>query len=147
MLAIDGLQALYSKTEYRNQHYEHIKSYHLSLPRLLMEYASGKRIFVSYSEFLVFLIFSDNMKARGAVVGALAPSLSQYPIPPELKQALQLESPSPYTKLNPGMLEYAQGLEAMQVPESLEYSEATSIFEIWARDRALHTSKYFRLMN
>ena len=47
LLAVDELQALYGKTLYRDQHFVPIHSYHLSMPRLIMEYVSGKRSFVS----------------------------------------------------------------------------------------------------
>ncbi|KAL5492220.1 hypothetical protein ACEPAI_3667 [Sanghuangporus weigelae] len=123
LLAVDEIQALYCKTEYRNQHYEHIKSYHLSLPRLLMEYASGKRTL-----------------NRGAVLGAISSTITQYPLGPELKQALSLgEHLNPYTKLRKGLLEYTQGLEPLHVPDKLEYDEAVAMFEIWKKDRALHS--------
>ncbi|KAL5513011.1 hypothetical protein ACEPAH_3409 [Sanghuangporus vaninii] len=123
LLAVDEFQALYCKTEYRNQHYEHIKSYHLSLPRLLMEYASGKRTL-----------------NRGVVLGAISSSITQYPLGPELKQALSLdEHLNPYTKLRKGLLEYTQGLEPLRVPDKLEYDEAIAMFEIWKKDRALHS--------
>ncbi|KAI5124226.1 hypothetical protein M0805_005076 [Coniferiporia weirii] len=124
LLAIDEFQALYCKTAYRDQHYEHIKSFHLSLPRLLMEYASGKKTF-----------------KRGAVVGALSSSLTQYPLGPELQKELVRDHPvDPYTKMVPGMVEYAQGLKPLRVPEKLEYDEAAALFEIWVKDRALHSA-------
>ncbi|EJD07363.1 uncharacterized protein FOMMEDRAFT_16060 [Fomitiporia mediterranea MF3/22] len=129
LLAVDEFQSLYCKTEYRNQHYEHIKSYHLSLPRLVMEYASGKRVF-----------------NRGAVLGAVSQSLTQYPFTPELQTALERDkSIDPYTKLIPGMVEYAQGLKALRVPDKLEYAEAAAMFEIWMKDRALHSDAYDEL--
>ena len=46
LLAVDDIQALYGKTLYRDPQFVPIHSYHLSLPRLIMEYASGKRVFV-----------------------------------------------------------------------------------------------------
>ena len=46
LFAVDGFQALYHKTKYRDPHFTPINSYHLSIPRLIMEYASGKRSFV-----------------------------------------------------------------------------------------------------
>ncbi|KAH8105549.1 mitochondrial ribosomal death-associated protein 3-domain-containing protein [Phellopilus nigrolimitatus] len=131
LLAVDEFQALYGKTEYRNQHYEHIKSFHLSVPRLLMEYACGKKHF-----------------KRGAVIGALSSSLSQYPITRELQQALQRSAEDsergqisdPYTKVIAGMVEYSQGLSPFEVPGKLEYAEAAALFEIWMRDKALHSA-------
>lgn len=49
MLAIDDFQALYCKTSYKDPQFSTIKSYHLSMPRLLLEYASGKKSFVCYT--------------------------------------------------------------------------------------------------
>ena len=48
LLAVDDFQALYNHTSsYRNPRFEGIKTYHLSIPRLLLEFASGKKSFVS----------------------------------------------------------------------------------------------------
>lgn len=46
LVAVDDFQALYGKTTYKDPQFEPIKSYHLSTPRLLIEYASGKKSFV-----------------------------------------------------------------------------------------------------
>lgn len=46
LLAVDDFQALYCKTSYKDGQFSAIKSYHLSMPRLLLEYASGKKSFV-----------------------------------------------------------------------------------------------------
>jgi hypothetical protein len=57
LLAVDDFQALYCKTAYRDPHFVPIKPYHLSIPRLLLEYASGRKSFVSFSAFSVFISF------------------------------------------------------------------------------------------
>ena len=49
LLAVDGFQALPCQTRYREPIFATICSYHLSMPRRIMEYASGKRSFVSSS--------------------------------------------------------------------------------------------------
>ena len=46
MLAIDDFQALYCTSRYRDTYFKMVKAYHLSLPRTLLEFASGKRTFV-----------------------------------------------------------------------------------------------------
>ena len=56
LLAVDEFQALYGKTAYRDPHFVSIHSYHLSVPRLIMEYASGRRAFVRFL-LLVSLFF------------------------------------------------------------------------------------------
>jgi small subunit ribosomal protein S29 len=52
LLAIDDFQALYCRTSYKDPRFSAIKSYHLSMPRLLLEYAGGKRSFVRFTCFL-----------------------------------------------------------------------------------------------
>ena len=48
LFAVDDIQAVYNHTSlYRNPQFEGIKPWHLSLPRLILEYASGKKHFVS----------------------------------------------------------------------------------------------------
>lgn len=48
LLAVDDFQSLYSHTSsYRTPRFESIKTYHLSIPRLLLDFASGKTSFVS----------------------------------------------------------------------------------------------------
>lgn len=47
LLAVDDVQALYCNSYYRDPQFQGIKPYHLSVPRLLLEYISGQRQFVS----------------------------------------------------------------------------------------------------
>jgi small subunit ribosomal protein S29 len=47
LMAVDDFQSLYCKSAYRDPQFERINSYHLSMPRLLLDYASGKKSFVS----------------------------------------------------------------------------------------------------
>ena len=51
LVAVDDFQALYGKTTYRDPQFEPIKAYHLSTPRLLLDYASGKKTFVRLLSF------------------------------------------------------------------------------------------------
>ncbi|PPQ89420.1 hypothetical protein CVT25_002186 [Psilocybe cyanescens] len=135
LLAVDDFQALYGKTAYRDPHFQHIQPYHLSLPRMIMEYASGKRNF-----------------ARGAVLGALSLAHTNYPLPLELRDALELQDldahpASPYLKRSKDLLAYTEGLKKLEVPEKLTVKEATGIFEVWkARNAIGHGYHYhFRL--
>lgn len=50
LLAVDDLQALFRTSLYRNAEFEHVEAYHLSLPRLVLDFASGKKSFVSLTE-------------------------------------------------------------------------------------------------
>ena len=48
LLAIDDFQALYNMSLYRDPFYKPVKAYHLSFPRTLLEFASGKQTFVGF---------------------------------------------------------------------------------------------------
>lgn len=46
---MDDFQSLFNTTLYRNPQYELIRPYHMSLPRLLLEYSSKHKAFVRRS--------------------------------------------------------------------------------------------------
>ncbi|KAJ7248900.1 mitochondrial ribosomal death-associated protein 3-domain-containing protein [Mycena haematopus] len=81
LIAIDDFQALCGRSLYRDPRFKSIRPHHLSMPRLLLEYAGGRK-----------------MLARGLVLTALTRSDPQFPVPPQLSDALGLGnefSPSP----------------------------------------------------
>ncbi|KAJ7460799.1 mitochondrial ribosomal death-associated protein 3-domain-containing protein [Mycena latifolia] len=81
LIAIDDFQALAGPTMYRDPRFHMIRPHHLSMPRLLLEYASGRKPL-----------------ARGMVLGALTRSDTQFPVTAQLADALRLPldfSPSP----------------------------------------------------
>ncbi|PBK91850.1 hypothetical protein ARMGADRAFT_931549 [Armillaria gallica] len=122
-LAVDDFQALYCRTAYRDPHFTPIRSYHLSMPRLLMEYASGRRTF-----------------ARGAVVGAITSTDTQYPLSEDLRLELDIfndRASSPYDKQSRPLRKYASGLLPLQVPDGLTPTEAASLFDIWMSEKSL----------
>jgi len=122
LLAIDDFQALYCKTSYKDPQFSTIKSYHLSMPRLLLEYASGKKSF-----------------ARGAILGAFSSTNATFSAPVELQESLRLgsETASPYIKRSLEIASYAEGLTNVPVPESFTVSEAASLFDVWMKDGAI----------
>ncbi|KIM55738.1 hypothetical protein SCLCIDRAFT_1220905 [Scleroderma citrinum Foug A] len=123
LLAIDDFQAIYCKTKYRHPHFARVQPYHLSMPRLLLEYTSGLKTF-----------------ARGAVLGALSGTDTTFRLPLELAEALGLPPVSdsgPYAKRSCELQDYAKGLSPVAVPDALTVQEAAELFDIWSRDRAL----------
>lgn len=81
LIAIDDFQALCGRSLYRDPRFKAIRPHHLSMPRLLLEYAGGMR-----------------KLARGLVLTSLTRSDTQFPVPPQLSDALRLSdefSPSP----------------------------------------------------
>ncbi|KAF8738924.1 DNA-(apurinic or apyrimidinic site) lyase, partial [Rhizoctonia solani] len=125
LLAIDDFQALFCMSRYRDPQYQLIYSHHLSLPRLILEYASGKRIL-----------------AKGAVVGALSSTDARFLAPLPLKEALGVVEPgsvSPYEHRNKDVAFYASGVQGLSVPYKMQLSEAASMFDIWVKNNVLHT--------
>ncbi|KAF7794460.1 hypothetical protein EIP86_005594 [Pleurotus ostreatoroseus] len=125
LLAVDDVQALYRRTTlYRDPQFQSIKPYHLSVPRLLLEYASGKKQF-----------------KRGAILGALSCSNTTFQTSLELQEALGLpHDPPPVRERRvPELVEYAQGLQNISVPAKLQLDEAATLYQVWGRDVALHS--------
>ncbi|KAF8889525.1 mitochondrial ribosomal death-associated protein 3-domain-containing protein [Gymnopilus junonius] len=127
LLAVDEFQALYGKSAYRDPHFQTIQPYHLSVPRLIMEYANGKRSFT-----------------RGAVIGSLSLSQTNFVLPVELHDALDLEDLdaypiSPFAKRNREMMVYTEGLKKLAVPEKLTLEEAIGVFEVWKGTEVIGT--------
>ncbi|KAF8141850.1 mitochondrial ribosomal death-associated protein 3-domain-containing protein [Boletus edulis] len=123
LLAVDDFQAIYCKTKYRDPQFSTIKPYHLSMPRLLLEFASGQRQF-----------------ARGAVLGALSTTNVEFRLPLELAEALGVPPVSydgPYIKRSSTLQTYSKGLERVIVPDALTVQEAMEVFDLWSKDNAM----------
>ncbi|KAG8896630.1 37S ribosomal protein S23 mitochondrial, partial [Tulasnella sp. 417] len=117
LLAVDDFQALYNKSVYRDPQFKPVSSYHLSMPRLILEYASGKR-----------------QLARGAVLGALSSTNTTYPVIEPLREALGLPleggvAISPYDKQGNSYKEFTTGLRSIAVPQQFSVAEAAAFLE------------------
>ncbi|KIY43496.1 hypothetical protein FISHEDRAFT_53045, partial [Fistulina hepatica ATCC 64428] len=120
-MGVDELQALYQPSKYRDPHFVPIQPYHLSLPRMILEFASGRRKF-----------------ARGAFVGAVCDSDTHFPVPRELQAALNLTVSvplSPYDKMSSAILSYTKGLKSVPLPSKMSIKEAASLYEVWSTVR------------
>ncbi|KAG8874602.1 37S ribosomal protein S23 mitochondrial [Tulasnella sp. 331] len=127
LIAVDDIQALYNTSHYRDPQFKLLNSYHLSMPRLILEYASGQR-----------------KLSRGAVVGAVSLSDHRFPLRLELHEALGLgwaggQEPDAYEKRSKSLQMYAQGLRSMPVPPQFTPSEAAALVETWFKGRILHS--------
>ena len=81
-------------------------------------------------------------------MGAINSSDPMFPLPLELRDTLELDYDrpmSPYDKRSPSLLEYAQGLKALPVPEKLTLEEASSLMSIWKHEHVLVGGKLFHL--
>lgn len=145
LLAIDDFQALYQQTTYRDPLFHYVQSYHLSMPRLILEYASGLKSFVSLFRRVVIHnhIKIERSQRRGAVVGALSMTNNAFQTPLELRDALGLvpfRSSNVLAKRNPDYVTYANGLRNEWIPPRMNATEAAAMTEVWAHNEALHSS-------
>jgi small subunit ribosomal protein S29 len=65
-----------------------------------------------------------------------------YGLSQELRYALGLQpwlQPSPYLKVAPEITTFTRGIQILKVPEKLNVNEAASLFEIWSKNKSLHT--------
>ncbi|KZT64493.1 hypothetical protein DAEQUDRAFT_678488 [Daedalea quercina L-15889] len=127
LLAVDDIQAMYGYSSYRDQHCRQIMSQHLAVPRMILEYASGRKAF-----------------PRGAVIGAEGTQDTMFKMPLELSEALGLlpnRPAGPYAKRSPEIVEFARGIQNFPVPPRISVGEAASVFEVWMQDNALHTGE------
>ena len=118
-----------------------IKSYHISIPLLLLEYDSGKKSFLRFTCVLRLFVLTYHIQARGTVLGAISAANTTSSAPIELQESLKFSdgSTSPYFRRSPELVSYAEGLTNISVPESLKVSEAASFFDVWTRTRRFHT--------
>ncbi|PFH53262.1 hypothetical protein AMATHDRAFT_137940, partial [Amanita thiersii Skay4041] len=131
LLAVDDFQAFYGQTAYRDPFFSRIRPYHLSMPRLILEFAAGKRSF-----------------ARGAMIGAITYSDPAYPLPLELRDALGMpygHPTSPYDNRSETVISYTSGLKSLPLPEKFTVDEASALFEVWMDEQVLVPSVYDEL--
>lgn len=94
---------------------------------------------LSRSNQVLFLL-----QARGAFVGAISSTSNTYALTPEVRYALGFQQdlqPSPYIKVPEEVKVYTKGIKPLEVPEKLSVSEAAALFEVWMKNKTLHTSK------
>ena len=83
-------------------------------------------------------------------MGAINSTDPMFTVPLELRDTLKLDYDhpmSPYDKRSPVLLEYAQGLKALPVPEKLTLEEATSLMSIWRNENVLVGGKLFHFFS
>ncbi|KAG8684321.1 37S ribosomal protein S23 mitochondrial [Ceratobasidium sp. 394] len=144
LIAVDDFQALFCMSKYRDPQYELIFAHHLTLTRIILEYASGERILVCLWPTTWFANSSDPflLQAKGAVLGATSSTNPRFLEPLPLKEALgitPLGTVSPYERRNKHIVAYASGLKGLPVPSKMRVDEAASMFDVWVQNNALHT--------
>jgi small subunit ribosomal protein S29 len=142
LMAIDEAQCLFTRSTFRAPDYSPLESYHLSAPRLALDYISGAKSFVSRFALHPHSHPPDhyngaNLQNRGSVLLSLSNSTPFVPIPITLSHALKLPSTSPitpYTIHDPVHLANAsKGLKTIEIPWGMSQSEASGIWQIWSR--------------
>ncbi|KAK1921388.1 mitochondrial ribosomal death-associated protein 3-domain-containing protein [Papiliotrema laurentii] len=127
LFAIDEVNALFSKSVYRSPEYELLEAYHLSTPRLALDYLSGRKAF-----------------ARGMTLSTYSHSTPNLALTTDFLYALELPTHSPitpYSKFEPTHLAHASsGFKKIEVPYGMSPKEASGLFQIYARKGWLRRS-------
>lgn len=120
LFAIDEVHALFTMSEYRTPTYELIQSYHLSTPRLALDYLTGRKTF-----------------ARGMTLSTYSHTTPNLGFSTDFLYALELPSVdpiTPYAKFEQIHLAHASsGMKKIEVPFGMTTKEAVGMFEIWSR--------------
>ncbi|WWC57585.1 mitochondrial 37S ribosomal protein mS29 [Kwoniella dejecticola CBS 10117] len=118
--AIDETQTLFTTSQYRTPEYQPIEPYHLSTPRLALDFISGRRSF-----------------AKGTVLSALSLSDPKNPLSPSLISGLKLATSqpiTPYTQLDPyHSLHASSGLKKREIPFNMSDKEVSGLYELLVR--------------
>ncbi|GAC98853.1 hypothetical protein PHSY_006448 [Pseudozyma hubeiensis SY62] len=128
LVAVDDAQALFRTSLYKDPDFINLESFELGLPRALLS----------------LLTSSSSAISRGAFIGALSTTHTEFLPPPELQIALSEKSSSDgtaklmtqainaYTKLNPQHLEHARTVakraDVVDTSNPLSKDEAAAIF-------------------
>ncbi|CAG8467914.1 8405_t:CDS:10 [Acaulospora morrowiae] len=119
LLAVDAINAFYTVSEYTDLDDTCMEPFRLSLPRVILEYFSGKRD-------LTF----------GSTVGALSHINKRY-ISKPLEFALGMIEASPWKQYSPGILEYTRGLVNFDVPEYTK-DEAKGVMDYYHETKIIN---------
>ncbi|KAG2171476.1 hypothetical protein INT43_009137 [Umbelopsis isabellina] len=122
IIAVDEVNALYTKTQYRDAESQVVDAYRLRLPRTILDYFSGNKQFKS-----------------GAVVGAMSDRLSNFKSL-GLNVALGLESPDAYTQLPETTIAFANGVERMDIKPYTE-EEAKTVLSYYQMAQVIYEGK------
>ncbi|WWC67298.1 mitochondrial 37S ribosomal protein mS29 [Kwoniella pini CBS 10737] len=118
--AIDEAQTLFTTSQYRTQEYTPIEPYHLSTPRLALDFVSGRRSF-----------------AKGTVLTSLSLSDPKNPLSPSLIDGLKLPTTqpiTPYTRLDPyHSLHASSGLKKIEIPFNMSDEEISGLYKLLVR--------------
>ena len=82
-------------------------------------------------------------KRRGAIVGSLSMSNTDFAVPYELRNVLGLVPDFSLHQLaarKPAYEDYTKGLRREWVPPRMSVSEAAAMTEVWEHNQALHSS-------
>lgn len=157
LLAIDDCQSLFATTSYVDPSYNAIGSFSLVVPRMLMEFASGQRQFVSVfplalpnTRAATVSSLANDSQASGSVLlspcslspsqsPALADFLSASSSSPSKSSPYDHPSTSSYTTYSSLLSE--SGLEKFSVPSRLTTKEASGVVEMLKAIRGIRVAE------
>ncbi|KZP01712.1 hypothetical protein CALVIDRAFT_532488 [Calocera viscosa TUFC12733] len=128
LIAVDDYQCLYVESVYRDPQFFPIRAYHLSVPRMVLEFAIGQR-----------------QLSRGLVLGALGPLHTNHIAPVPLREAIGAElswkdaAAGPYAERHKAHVHFSQGLKGFPVPAQVGVEAALGWYKTYVDGLVLHT--------
>lgn len=122
MIAVDEVNSFFRPTEYLNQDAEPLDPEHLKLPKLFLNYISGKS---SLNHGAILAATSDTLLARKSEV---------------LDVALGVKEVSPYKSLSQTIAPWTNGLTRFEVPNYTR-EEAKGVFDYYKKANVFFDGK------
>ncbi|KAF9349121.1 37S ribosomal protein S23 mitochondrial [Mortierella sp. AD094] len=119
LIAVDEVNSFFRPTEYMSQDGKELDPEHLKLPRLFLNYISGKS---SFDHGAVVTATSDTRLANKSEV---------------LDVALGVKEVSPYKNLSQSLLSWTEGLTRVDVPNYTK-AEAKGVFDYYKKGNILY---------
>ncbi|KAF9173381.1 37S ribosomal protein S23 mitochondrial [Mortierella sp. AD011] len=119
LIAVDEVNSLFRPTEYMSQDGKELDPEHLKLPKLFLDYISGKS---SFDHGAVVTATSDTRLVNKSEV---------------LDVALGVKEVSPYKKLSQSILSWTEGLTRIDIPNYTK-AEAKGVFDYYKKGNVLY---------
>ncbi|KAL7417516.1 mitochondrial ribosomal death-associated protein 3-domain-containing protein [Mrakia frigida] len=139
LIAIDHIQAYFRETLYKTPELNTLESYHLSVPRLLLDYLSGRKNFARGATLTSITPLNNRCRISPSFLHGLSKPTNAFPLGSYFTFSKHMYPPSPHDQIHPWHSENARGMELVEVPEGVKLKEAKGLWEIKVVRRRLHT--------
>ncbi|CED84315.1 Mitochondrial ribosome small subunit component, mediator of apoptosis DAP3 [Phaffia rhodozyma] len=147
LFALDCAQAYFGASEYKTPENHRLESYHLSVPRLFLDYISGRKDFTSGTFLLSLSASQTDSPITRSLLAGLSLHTEQQPLKSQSGKFGGSFSPSYYPPsssdgeqggLKKWHVEHAKELKVLDVPDGMTVGEAKGLWEVKVVKKSLH---------